>query len=36
MLYKNWRKMGRKFGCQSSQKTELWPLVNLEELGDKL
>ena len=27
--------MGRKFGCQSRQKTELWPPVNLEELGDQ-
>jgi hypothetical protein len=32
MLYKNWSIMGRKFGCQSSQKTETWLTVNSDEL----
>jgi hypothetical protein len=32
MLCKNWSKMDRKFGYQSSQKVEMWLTVNTEEL----
>jgi hypothetical protein len=36
ITYKIWSKMNSKLSYQSLLQTEVWPPVNLEELGDRI